>query len=532
VLVKEEELTMDFRESSQHRHSHLALILLSVLIGAVLTAMILAQPGRHQPMMAPAAAQPAVAANFEAVADRVLPAVVYINSDIVTPTDPRQEEMRRQLEEMFRRQMPGGGPGGQTPQMPGDDDEEGDGVAAPKARPAAGSGWIYQEDGLIVTNAHVVRGATKVTVKLHDREGDDREYPAKIIGIDPRSELAVIKIDAGRKLPTLPLGDSEAMKIASPVMAVGSPFQLQQTVTVGVISARGRIISGESEYFRLGDLIQTDASINPGNSGGPLVNERGEVIGINVAIASPGATSVPVNIGIGFAIPSNVAKIVVPQLAKGGKVARGWLGVVIKELNDNLRQYYNVPEGGVLITQVNPDAPAAKQLQPNDIVLSIAGKPVRSSWDLQNAVANTPPKTRLNMEILRNKQRQQIAVDLGEMPARYAGLETPAETAEAAPVAGPPITVRNITPELAQARSLCRTQGVFIDQVGQELADRLLRGDVITKVDDTEIANVDAYKAAIAKATAAKRPFVVLTIERMNPDGNKMTDVVDVPLTK
>ncbi|MHB8997337.1 MAG: trypsin-like peptidase domain-containing protein [Armatimonadota bacterium] len=522
---------MDFRENSQHRHSHLSLILLSVLIGAVLTALMLAQPGRHQPMMTTATAQPAVVVNFESVADRVLPAVVYINSDIVTPVDPRQEEMRRQLEEMFRRQMPGGRPGQGTPQLPGESDEESNGTA-PKARPAAGSGWIYQEDGLIVTNAHVVRGATKVTVKLHDRENDDREYPAKIIGIDPRSELAVIKIDAGRKLPTLPMGNSDDLKIASPVMAVGSPFQLQQTVTVGVISARGRIISGESEYFRLGDLIQTDASINPGNSGGPLVNARGEVIGINVAIASPGATSVPVNIGIGFAIPSNVAKIVIPQLAQSGRVARGWLGVVIKELNENLRQYYNVTDGGVLITQVNPDAPAAKQLHPNDIVLSIAGRPVRSSWDLQNAVANSAPKSRLNMEILRNKQRQQIAVELGEMPALYAGLEAEPGPAETAAPAGPPITVRNITPELAQARSLCRTEGVFIDQVGADLRDRLQRGDVIVKLDDAEIANVDAYRAAIAKATAAKRPFVVFTIERMNPDGNKMTDVVDVPLTQ
>lgn len=506
--------------------------MISMVIGAVLCALILAQPGLHQPMMHQAAADSlAPSADFQSVAAKVLPAVVYINSDIVTPPDPRQEEMRKQLEELFRQQMPGykQAPGG--PQMPGDDDQ-GDGSAAPKPRAAAGSGWIYQEDGYIVTNAHVVRGATKVTVKLHDRENDQKEYPAKIVGIDPRSELAVLKIDAGRKLPTLPLGDSDAMQIAAPVMAVGSPFQLQQTVTVGVVSARGRIISGESEYFRLGNLIQTDASINPGNSGGPLVNLKGEVIGINVAIASPGATSVPVNIGIGFAIPSNVAKQVLPQLVKTGKVARGWLGVVIKELNDNLRDYYKVGDAGVLITQVNPDAPAAKVLQANDIVTAIEGKPVRTSWDLQNAVANSAPKSRLNMEIMRNKQKMNVTVEVGEMPARYAGLEAEPGKGEAAEVAGPPITVRNITPELAQARSLCRTQGVFIEQVGGDLADRLQRGDVITKIDDNDIANVDQYKAIIAKATAAKRPFVVLTIERMNPDGNKMTDVVDVPLTK
>ena len=518
---------MNPRESSGHHHSHLTLILLSVLIGAVLTALILAQPGKHQPLMSPASAQTQSAANFESVAEKVLPAVVYINSDIVMPRNNQQDAMRKQLEELFKQQMPG------YRQAPGGDGEEGGGMPPPpKAQAASGSGWIYQEDGYIVTNAHVVRGATKVTVQLHDRDNDPKEYLAKIIGIDPRSELAVIKIDAGRKLPTIPLGDSDKARIASPVMAVGSPFQLQQTVTVGVVSARGRIISGESEYFRLGDLIQTDASINPGNSGGPLVNASGEVIGINVAIASPGATMVPVNIGIGFSIPSNVAKIVVPQLMKGGKVARGWLGVVIKELNDNLRGYYNVPYGGVLITQVNPDAPASKQLQPNDIVLSINGKPVRTSWDLQNAVANSAPHSKLNMEVLRNKQRQQFAVEVGEMPARYAGLEKPEETAAAAPAVGPPLTVRNITPELAQARTLSRTQGVFIDKLSGDLADRLQRGDVIAKVDDTAIANVDQYSAAIKQALETKKTFVVFTIERMNPDGNKMTDVIDVPLTK
>ena len=521
---------MDPRESSSHRHSHLGIILISVLIGAVLSALILAQPGAHQPMMTQASAeQAAPAADFQKVANRVLPAVVYINSDIVTPRDPRQDEMRKQLEELFKQQNPGYKQAPGAPNMPGEGDENGG--AAPKARPAAGSGWIYQEDGYIITNAHVVRGATKVTVKLHDRENDNKEYVAKIIGIDPRSELAVLKIDAGRKLPTLPLGNSDAIEIAAPVMAVGSPFQLQQTVTVGVVSARGRIISGESDYFRLGDLIQTDASINPGNSGGPLVNLRGEVIGINVAIASPGAGTVPVNIGIGFAIPSNVAQTVLPQLMKDGKVARGWLGVVIKELNDNLREYYNVP-AGVLITQVNPDAPASKALEANDIVISISGKQIQTSWDLQNAVANTAPKTKLNMEIMRDKQKMNVAVEVGEMPARYAGLEAEPGKGETAEVSGPPITVRNITPELANARSLCRTQGVFIEQVGGDLADRLMRGDVIIKVEDAAIANVDGYKAAIAKATTAKRPFVVLTIERMNPDGNKMTDVVDVPLTK
>lgn len=516
---------MDPRESSSHRHSHLMIILASVLIGAVLAALILAQPDRHKPLMTPVNAQAALGTSgFEDVAERVLPAVVYINSDLVPErTAQSDQDLRKRLEELFK-QMPGMPP---LPNgTPGPDYQ-----STPRVRPAAGSGWIYSPDGYIVTNAHVVRGATKVTVQLHDRDNDPKEYTARIVGIDPRSELAVIKIDAGRRLPTLSLGDSEKLRIAAPVMAVGSPFQLQQTVTVGVVSARGRVIAGESDYFRLGDLIQTDASINPGNSGGPLVNLRGEVIGINVAIASPGATVVPVNIGIGFAIPSNVAKMVIPQLIEKGRVARGWLGVVIRELNDNLRQYFGVPDGaGVLITQVNPDSPAVKQLQPNDVVTSIDGQPVRTSWDLQNVVANSAPHTRLKMDIIRNRKPMQIEVEVGEMPARYAGLEEQKSNATEAPIAGPKITVRNITPEIAKALSLSRTRGVYVDSVPGDLQDRLLRGDVIVRVDNTNIESVDQYRTAVNAAVQGKRGFMVLTIERMGPDGNKMADVVDVPL--
>ncbi|NPV45393.1 MAG: PDZ domain-containing protein [Armatimonadetes bacterium] len=508
----------------QQRHSHLIIILLSVIVGAVLTALVLSQTQKPPLLVEPAMAQRSGGApQFEAVAEKVLPAVVYISSDIQQPEDPRQKEMRRQMEEFFRQLPPNF-----RPQFPDGGDEE----SAPRARPAAGSGWIYSPDGYIVTNAHVVRGATKVTVQLHDVEGDKKEYPAKIIGTDPRTELAVIKVDAGRQLPTLKLGDSDQAKIASWVMAVGSPFQLQQTVTVGVISARGRIISGESQYFRLGDLIQTDAPINPGNSGGPLVNTDGEVIGINVAIASPGATMIPVNIGIGFAIPSNAAKTIVPQLIEKGKVARGWLGVTIKDLNENLRTHFGVGEGegGVLVTQVNDNAPASKVLQPNDVVLSVDGKPVRETWDLQSAIANTPPGTRVSMEILRAKQRMTLQVELGQMPAQYAGFEEEKPAAEETESNGLALTVKEITPELARETKLARDKGVVITAVGAELRDRLLEGDVIVRVNDKDVNTVAEYKAAIAAARQAKEKFVVLSIERLDEEGKKMTDVVDVPL--
>jgi serine protease Do len=508
------------QSSGPHRHSHLTLILLSALVGAALATVYFARPNApDERLIAPASAQQLAAVGFEDVAEKVLPAVVYINSDIVPKVDRRQQELQRQLEELFR-QMPGRR--GMT--LPEED-------AAPKARPAAGSGWIYSPDGHIVTNAHVVRGASKITVKLHDRDGDTKEYPAKIVGIDPRSELAVIKVEADRKLPVLPLGDSDKARTASWVMAVGSPFMLQQSVTVGVLSARGRVIdAAESDYFRLGNLIQTDAPINPGNSGGPLVNLKGEVIGINVAIASPGASMVPVNIGIGFAIPSNVAKLVVPQLVDKGQVARGWLGVTIKELNDNLREHFGVPAGGVLITEIHPEAPAAKQLQPNDVVLTVNGEKVNTTWDLSNAVANTAPGTKVKLEIVRGKRTQSMEVELGKMPAKYAGLEEDKPEQATTAKLGLDITVRNITPEMARNNEVSRPSGVAILAVGRDLAPRLRKGDVIVQVGDTAVADVKQYEAAVKAAVDAKRKFVVLTIERLGEDGNRVRDVVDVPL--
>jgi len=519
---------MNSQSHVDHRHSHLTLILLSILVGALLTALILAQTDHgRQPLIEPATAQQA-ATQFEAVAERVLPAVVYISADLPATADPRQAEMRRRLEEMFRG-MPG------APQMPPTPEGNAD-KGTPQIRPASGSGWIYSPDGYIVTNAHVVRGATKVTVQLHDRDGDAKEYPAKIIGIDPRSELAIIKIEAGRKLPTLPLGDSSQARIASWVMAVGSPFQLQQTVTVGVVSARGRTIAGDSRYFQLGNLIQTDASINPGNSGGPLVNLNGQVIGINVAIASPGATTVPFNIGIGFAIPSNVAARIVPDLIQKGRVARGWLGVQlslqsVKGLSDNLRQHFGAPDGGVLVTLVYEDGSAAKALHPDDVVVGVNGQQVRTNADLQDAVANTAPGTKINMDIVRDRKPMSVTIELGEMPARYAGMEGDQPAVPAAKPVGPALQVGNITPELARERRLCRTQGVYVESVGEDLREQLEPGDVVTKVDDTKVMTVDEYQSVIRQAMAAKRKFVVLTIERLGTDGRVMADVVDVPLT-
>ncbi|HJN15809.1 MAG TPA: trypsin-like peptidase domain-containing protein, partial [Armatimonadota bacterium] len=222
------------------------------------------------------------------------------------------EEWREFFEDPFFRPFRRDGEGGEGEEgaeegaEEGGDEEGGPGAAPhrPFRMPARsmGSGWIYDEDGYIVTNSHVVKGATEIRVALYDQDGDDKQYKATVVGNDPRTELAVLKIDVDRKLPTLKIGSSDETKVGQWVMAVGSPFELEQTVTVGVVSAIGRQINPPDQVFRLGDIVQTDASINPGNSGGPLINLRGEVVGVNVAIVAPGR---PGNVGIGFAIAAD-----------------------------------------------------------------------------------------------------------------------------------------------------------------------------------------------------------------------------------
>jgi serine protease Do len=286
---------------------------------------------------------------------------------------------------------------------------------APMPRGGLGSGWVYSEDGYIVTNAHVVKDATDIRVRLYDRDGDDRQYEAKLIGTDPRTELALLKIDAGRKLPTLGVGDSHALQVGEWVMAVGSPFELDQTVTVGVVSAKGRMLGSGDPRFQMGDIIQTDASINPGNSGGPLVDLDGRVIGVNVAILSGGA---PGNVGIGFAIPAATVERVIPQLKADGKIVRGWLGITIRDLNGNLRDAYKVPDGGALVETMRGDSPAkAGGLREEDVIVGVNGEAVKDSWALQQAVANHRPGEELKLDVVRGGKHEEVRVKLGDIPS-------------------------------------------------------------------------------------------------------------------
>src|SRR3989441_4300282 len=325
-----------------------------------------------------------------------------------------------------------------------------------------GSGFIIHPDGYVVTNNHVVDGATETKVRL----SDGRELPAKVLGRDARTDLVLLKIDA-TGLPAIPLGDSSQLQVGEPVMAIGNPFGLEQTVTTGIVSATGRVI-GEGPYD---DFIQTDASINPGNSGGPLINARGQAVGINTAIVSQSGGSV----GIGFAIPVNLAKPVVTQLASAGHVTRGWLGVGIQPLTADLAKSFRLTRtDGALVTSVSEGSPAAKAgLKEGDVIVEYDGRPVARAGDLPRTVAETPVGRAVPVKVVRDGKPLTLTATVGRLEE---AREAKAEPAPGEPALG--VTARTLTPTVAQQLGLREQRGVLVvgrseeRRVGKECRSR------------------------------------------------------------
>ncbi|MBS3810216.1 MAG: Do family serine endopeptidase, partial [Desulfobacterales bacterium] len=353
-------------------------------------------------------------------------------------------------------------------------------------RKSLGSGFVLNKQGHIVTNNHVIENADEIQVKLKD----GKEYDAEIIGTDPSTDLALIKIKPDGDLPTLSLGDSENINIGEWVVAIGNPFGLDHTVTAGIISAKGRVI-GTGPYD---DFIQTDASINPGNSGGPLINMEGDVIGINTAIVASGE-------GIGFAIPSNLAKDIISQLKETGEVTRGWLGVGIQQLNDELKEYYNVDKG-VLITKVFEGDPAAEAgLRANDIIVAVNGQPVDSPRELSRMIAEIQPGEKARIKFVRGGKTDTVSVTLAKRKEdKLAGREkTPGETEKAA--LG--MDVVNIEPEIAKQYNLENTKGVIVNNIeaGSKAAEAgFRRGDIIREINHEPVSSVKDFRETIAAA--------------------------------
>ena len=273
-----------------------------------------------------------------------------------------------------------------------------------RPRTALGSGFVVSPDGYVVTNHHVVREAAQIVV----RTADQREHPAKLVGADPKTDLALLKIDR-TDLPTLPFGDSDKLEVGEPVMAIGNPFGLEQTVTSGIVSAKERFI-GTGPYD---DFIQTDASVNPGNSGGPLVDSRGALVGINSAIFSQTGGWA----GISFAIPVNLAKQVLPQLRERGRVVRGYLGVALAPVTADVAREVKAPEArGALVVEVSQGSPAARaKLAPGDVITGLDDQPVNTPRDLTRRVAAAPPGTTINVRFLRSGAARAVDVALGEL---------------------------------------------------------------------------------------------------------------------
>jgi serine protease Do len=404
--------------------------------------------------------------SFAELAKKVTPAVVNISTTttVKVPGNP------------FRQFFgPHGGPFG---------DFFGDMPDREMKQRSLGSGIIVDKDGYIITNNHVVSGAQEIKVRL----ADGREYQAKVIGRDPKTDLALIKISSIFKdLPTLALGDSDIMQVGDWVLAIGNPFGLEHTVTQGIISASGRVIgSGPYDNF-----LQTDAPINPGNSGGPLVNLKGEVIGINTAIVAAGQ-------GIGFAIPSSTAKGVVAQLREKGKVVRGWLGVSIQMVTPDLAPSFGLKEArGAIVADVIKGSPAEKAgIKQGDVILAFDGKAVKSSNDLPWIVAETPVGKTVNVTLIRQGKELDVKVTIVEMTEQRLALQA----GKTKNVFG--FTVDNIKPEWRRQFDLTAREGVVVIQVeADSLADDagIEPGDVIREVNKKFVKDLNDFKKAMAQ---------------------------------
>ena len=365
-----------------------------------------------------------------------------------------------------------------------------DAPQSPRKERSLGSGFIISEDGYILTNDHVVEGADEIKVKL----SDGREFTGEVRGLDPKLDLALIKIETGENLPIAKLGESDGIKVGEWVMAIGNPFGLEQTVTVGIISAKGRVI-GAGPYD---DFIQTDASINPGNSGGPLFNVKGEVVGINTAIVAGGQ-------GIGFAIPVNMAKQIIPQLRDEGHVTRGWLGVTVQALNKELADSFGLESPqGALVSEVFKDSPADKAgLQRGDIILDYDGQLIKEINDLPRLVAATPVDKTVKVKIFRDGKERVVKVTIGKMAET--GQELAASSKESGGALG--VTAANVTPELAERFALEGDEGILIVGIAPDspAAEANLRvGDLIVEADGKEVTSVKDFEGITGKMSAGK----------------------------
>ena len=409
--------------------------------------------------------------DFVELAKRLKPTVVNIS----TEKKPRQQ--RRQQLRPF-----GSSPFGNDPFQDFFDRFFEDQLPQTQRQKSLGSGFVISDDGYILTNNHVVDGADEIRVKFEN----GKELKGELKGSDLKLDLALIKVVTDEKLPQAALGDSDAIQVGEWVMAIGNPFGLSETVTAGIVSAKGRVI-GSGPYD---DFIQTDASINPGNSGGPLFNAKGEVIGINTAIIAGGQ-------GIGFAIPVNMAKSIIPQLRETGKVTRGWIGVSIQPVTKDLADSFGLSgEKGALVSEVLPESPSEKGgVKTGDIIVSFDGKEIREMNDLPRLVAVTPVGKKVKTTIIRNGKTLHKTVVIETMKEGAGEGQSPVAMEKLG------MSVASLTPELAAKMEINETKGVVVTEVkpgGLAEESGIASGDVVKEIDGVEIGTVADFEKAVS----------------------------------
>jgi serine protease Do len=443
------------------------------------------------PAVADPAGVPAVTAlpDFATLAERLSPVVVNISTRAQRKEQPDTPRFR--------------GPGQPGPQWPFGENDPRDFSEpferffgpGPRQRQqpqrSLGSGFVIDPAGYILTNNHVVENADEIVVRLDN----EQEHKATLVGKDPKTDLALLKIEGVSGLTAVPLGDSDTLRVGEWVMAIGNPFGLDHSVTSGIVSAKGRFI-GAGNYD---DYIQTDAAINPGNSGGPLLNLRGEVVGINSAIFSRTGG----NIGIGFAIPVNLAKELVPQLRDKGKVTRGWLGVLIQKVTPEIAESLGLEQArGALVADVVASGPAAAAgVKVGDVIVEFDGHPVSESNELPMLVARTPLEKQVSLKILRDKAPMELNVTIAELQDEDVQVSGGGDSEKLG------LTVQTLTPEIAENLGVEEAKGVVVtavesDSPAEEAGIR--RGDVILEVNRTAVENADDYKGALKKVEKGK----------------------------
>jgi serine protease Do len=472
----------------------------------------------------PTPVTPITAAPWSGYADlveKVMPAVVSVTVERTQAPEavigqrefggpqqgPDAEMFRRFMERFFGEH--GMGPfqtpqGPQMPQVP--DNPRGAHLMV------AGTGFIFDKDGYIATNAHVVADAGEVTITM----SDGRELPAKVVGTDPDTDLAVLKVDADKPLPYVEFADSDAVRVGDPVIAIGNPFGLGDSVTAGIVSAEHRMIGGG----RFDDFMQIDAPINHGNSGGPTFDLEGKVIGINAAIASPTGG----NVGIGFAIPSDLAQQIVQDLREHGHVVRGWLGASIQGIDEDLAKNLDLNgTQGALVSQVTPDSPAAAAgLKQGDVVLAYDGQPIKELRDLTTKVAETDPGTSAEMKVWRDGKEMNVNVEIGTTPGSD---QVMAAAEQQPPEDGRPklgVALARLTPEARQSLDLpANLQGVVVTDVqdGSPAAMKGLQsGDVIVEVDHQQVTEPKTVADAVRDAAQRGDESILLLVKHQGQD--------------